>query len=170
MNQSFITPRPKKVLSAELTWILSGFGVLVVIMLGSTLFLNSSITIQKENLAEVQSRLATIAVEKERVLSEVQRLQILEKMREKISTKNRLQKENVQNFFDLVPDGVVLELAEFRENTLRLKGTTRTKQQFNNTFQRSLNSLFSSSSTRFKRLENGRYRFENISTLEVTNE
>lgn len=168
MKQNFITPRPKKIVSAELTWILSGFGVLVVIMLGSTLFLNSSITTQKEKLSEVQSRLTMIAVEKERVLSEKERLQVLEKMREKISTKNRLQKENVQNFFDLVPEGVVLELAELRDNTLRLKGTAQTKEQFNNTFQRSLNSLFTNSSTRFKRLENGSYRFENISTLEVS--
>ncbi len=170
MKHSFIPPRQKKVLGAELTWLLSTFVVLVVIMSASALFLNSAIAAYEQELAEVTNKMQTIRNEQQRVHSEIERLQQLEKLREEISTKNRLNKENVKNFFDLVPAGVVLELAEFRENTLRLKGTTVSEEHFNNTLQRSLASLFSRSSTRFTPLENGRYAFNNISVMEAKNE
>ncbi len=167
MKHSFITPREKKVLGAELTWLLSTFSVLVVIMLGSTFFLNSTITGYKQELKSIKSEKLKINSEQKQVLSEVERLQSLEKLREEIITKNRLKKENVKNFFDLVPDGVVLELVELRERTLRLKGTTTSKKYFNNSFQLSLESLFNRSSTSFTKLKNGTYRFNNISTVEA---
>lgn len=167
MKHSFITPRQKKVLGAELTWLLSTFSVLVVIMLGSTLFLNSTITKYEEELASLKSQKAKIQSEQQQLIIEVKRLQSLEKMREEVTTKNRLKKENVKNFFDLVPDGVVLEFAELRESTLRLKGTTVSRKHFNNSFQLSLRSLFSRSSTTFTRLKNGSYRFNNISIMEA---
>lgn len=167
MKHSFIRPRQKKVLGAELIWLLSAFSALVLIMLGSTLFLNSTITGYEEELRSVKSERAKIQSEQQQVLSEVKRLQKLEKLREEITTKNRLKKENVKNFFDLVPDGVVLEFAELREGTLRLRGTTISKKHFNSSFQLSLRSLFSRSSTKFTKLKNGRYRFNNISIMEA---
>ena len=167
MKHSFITPRQKKVLGAELKWLLSTFAVLLVIMVGSTLFLNSSIASYEQELTNVKSKRVKTQSEQEQLLVEVKRLQLLDKLREEISTKNRLKKENVKNFFDLVPDGVVLEFAELRENTLRLKGTTRSKRGFNNSFQLSLASLFTRSSTRFTKLKKGGYRFNNISIMEV---
>ena len=80
MKHSFITPREKKVLGAELTWLLSTFSVLVFIMLGSTLFLNSTITRYKEEVASAKSKKAKIQSEQHQVLSEVKRLQELEKL------------------------------------------------------------------------------------------
>ncbi len=170
MKHSFIAPRHKKVIGAELLWLLAAFGLLSLIMIAGTLFLNSSIAGYEEELERVKSRSAAIQTEQESVLSEVKRLQTLEKLREEISTKNRIKKENVKNFFDLVPEGVVLELAELRESTLRLKGITTSKEHFNDTFQLSLESLFTRSTTQFKRLDDGRYRFNNISIMEEHNE
>ncbi len=167
MKHSFISPRQKKIVGAELKWLLSTFAILVVIMLASTLFLNSTVSGYEEELKSVKSKKLVIQNEQERVLSEVKRLQLLEKLREEINTKNRLKKENVKNFFDLVPDGVVLELAELRENTLRLKGRTKSKREFNSSFQLSLESLFARSSTRFTKLKSGGYRFNNISIMEA---
>ena len=167
MKHSFISPRPKKALGAELKWLLYAFALIVVIMLGSSLYLNSAIATYEQELESVTSKKQRVQREQQQVLLEMERLQVLKKMREKISTKNRLKKENVKNFFDLVPDGVVLELAEFRENTLRLKGTTLSKEHFNTAFQLSLESLFSRSTTRFTKLENGGYRFTNISITET---
>lgn len=170
MKHSFIAPRQKKVIGAELLWLLAAFGVLSLIMIAGTLFLNSSIAGYEQELQRVKNRNVAIQTEQASVLSEVQRLQSLEKLREEISTKNRLKKENVKNFFDLVPEGVVLELAELRENALRFKGTTTSKEYFNETFQLSLESLFSRSTTQFERLDDGSYRFNNISIMEENNE
>lgn len=136
-------------------------------MLGSSLLLNRALDTYEKELSSVQSENLKIRSQKNQVLSEVERLHVLTKLREEISTKNRLTKENAKNFFDLVPDGVVLESAELRERTLRLNGTTISKEYFNNSLQLSLESLFSQSSTTFTKLEDGTYRFENISITEV---
>ena len=108
MKHSFILTRQKKVLGAELTWLLSAFALILVIMLGSTLYLNSAIATYEQELESVTSIKQRVQREQQQVLFEMKRLQVLEKMREEISTKNRLKKENVKNFFDLVPDGVIL--------------------------------------------------------------
>ena len=167
MRQSFITPRVKKVLSVELTWLLSIFVLLMVVMAGSAFFLDRAITDQRLTLSETKKSIETLNHREQEAKKEIERLQRLEKMRESVSTVNRLKKENVKNFFDLVPEGVVLEFAELRDGTLRLKGTTQSPKHFRATFQRSLDSLFSRSSTKFKRLKNGRYRFNSISFSEV---
>ena len=167
MKHSFITPREKKILGAELIWLLSAFALLVILMLVSTLGLNSAISGDEEVLNSVHIQKEKIAQEQKQVTAEVARLQALEKIRERISTVNRLKKENVKNFFDLVPDGVTLELAELRDNTLRLKGTTVSKKQFRDSFQRSLESIFSRSTTKFRKQKDGTYRFNNISIMEA---
>jgi cell division protein FtsL len=167
LKQSFISPRKKRVVGAELKWLLSTFALLLTVMFGSSLFLNTSILTDEEELKTVKSKHLKVTSELQRVDSESKRLQKLEKLREVIYTSNRLKKENVKNFFDLVPDGVTLELVEFRDNTLRLKGVTVSKKQFNNSFQLSLESLSERSTTTFTRLQNGSYHFENISIMEA---
>jgi len=162
MSESFITPRSKKILSVELTWLLSLFLVLVVVMAVSALFLDRAVTAERMTLSETNKEIAVLKDREERVSSEITRLEVLEKMRERISTQNRLKKENVKNFFDLVPEDVVLELAELREGTLRLQGITKSPKHFKQQFQRSLDSLFVQSSTRFKALKNGSYHFSSI--------
>jgi len=165
MRESFMTPRPKKLLPAELVWLLSLFAFLVIVMVGSALFLEHAIENKAQGLEVTTKDIEALRLRESKVSLEIRRLQVLAKMRESISTKNRLNKENVKNFFDLVPDGIVLELAELREGTLRLKGTTRSKRYFNETFQRSLDSLFSRSSTKFYAKKGGGYRFNNISIM-----
>lgn len=142
--------------------------LLLLVMSGSFLFLHYAIGTYEEELTALEMKKHQLEGEKKTVVAETARLQKLDKLREKTSTKNRLQKENVKNFFDLVPGGVTLELAEFRDNTLRLKGITQSKEQFNNSFQLSLASLFSRSSTTFTKRKDGSFRFNNISIMEET--
>lgn len=166
MKHSFIVPRRKKIVGAELTWLLSAFILLLLVMSGSFIFLDHTIENYEKELTVLEMKKQKLDGEKETVIREIERLQKLDKLRENTSTKNRLRKENVKNFFDLVPGGVTLELAEFRDNTLRLKGITQGKEQFNSSFQLSLASLFSRSTTKFTKLKDGSYRFNNISIME----
>ncbi len=159
-------PRRKKIVGAELTWLLSAFILLLLVMSGSFIFLDHTIENYEKELTVLEMKKQKLDGEKETVIREIERLQKLDKLRENTSTKNRLRKENVKNFFDLVPGGVTLELAEFRDNTLRLKGITQGKEQFNSSFQLSLASLFSRSTTKFTKLKDGSYRFNNISIME----
>ena len=166
MKHSFIAPRRKKIVGAELKWLLAAFSLLLLIMSGSFVFLHYSIENYEKELTALEMKKQKLEGEKKTIIAETERLQKLDKLREKISTKNRLQKENVKNFFDLVPSGVTLELAEFRDNTLRLKGVAQSREQFNSSFQLSLASLFSRSTTKFTKLKDGSYRFNNISIME----
>jgi len=166
MKHSFIQPRRKKVVGAELKWLLSIFVLLVAVMSGGAAFLNYSIGKSEQIMASTETKMLKLQSEQKTLVIETARLQQVDKLRERISTANRLKKENVKNFFDLVPGDVTLELAEFRANTLRLTGIANNKKQFNETFQLSLESHFSRSSTVFTKLEDGSYRFENISIME----
>jgi hypothetical protein len=170
MKHSFIRPRRKKVVGAELKWLFSTFMLLVVIMSGSFLFLNHINAKHDRELMYMELEQQKFLSKQNTVIAEIERLQKLDKLRETISTKNRLKKENVENFFDLVPNEITLELVEFRDKTLRLKGITASRAHFENSFQLSLESLFSRSTTQFTRLKNGSYRFDNISVMETENE
>ena len=143
--------------------------ILVVILIAAYL-LRQGVAQKRLELTSLKQQEQGLSQKREGMQQEQIRLQALAKMHEKISISNRIKMENVKNFFDLVPDGVILEFAELREKTLRLKGTTKGKRYFNKTFQRALNSLFSSSTTRFYKLKNGHYRFSNISIVEVKGE
>lgn len=166
MKHSFIAPRRKKIVGAELRWLLVAFLLLLLVMSGSFVFLHYTIETYEKELTALEMKKHKLEGEKKTVIAEIERLQKLDKLREKTSTKNRLQKENVKNFFDLVPSGVTLELAEFRDNTLRLKGIAQSKEEFNTSFQLSLASLFSRSTTTFAKRKDGSYRFSNISIME----
>ncbi len=166
MKHSFIAPRRKKIVGAELRWLLVAFMLLLLVMSGSFVFLHYTIETYEKELTALEMKKHKLEGEKKTVIAEIERLQKLDKLREKTSTKNRLQKENVKNFFDLVPSGVTLELAEFRDNTLRLKGIAQSKEEFNTSFQLSLASLFSRSTTTFAKRKDGSYRFSNISIME----
>ncbi len=167
MKHSFITPKPKKILGAELKWLLATSAILIVVMVGSSLFLNSIISSSQSTLTCLVTKHTELVQEQEKMNDELSRLQSLDVMREAVSTTNRLRKENVKNFFDLVPEDVVLTLAEFRGGTLRLKGKTNSIKQFKNGFERSLKSLFKRSSTQFKKSKEGGYTFSNISIVDV---
>ena len=166
MRHSFITPKQKNILGAELKWLLATSGILVVVMLGSSLLLNTITTSSQHELERLVSKQIALKNRQIKMSEELSRLQLLATMGEAISTKNRLQKENIKNFFDLVPNNVVLTLAEFRGGTLRLKGHTDSIKTFKNGFERSLKSLFSRSSTKFKKSDSGGYIFNNISIVE----
>jgi len=167
MSESFIKARSKKLLGSEFQWLLSIFALLVILMLIANIFLNHSISEKSLRLQDVKTRLSDLEVKEQKISKEIARLQQIEKFREQISTKNRLKKENVKNFFDLVPDDVVLEMAEFRKGVLRLKGRTKSKKAFMQSFQRSLDSLFARSTTKFKKRKDGAYDFSNISIMEA---
>ena len=170
MKHSFISPRRKKVVGAELKWLFSTFMVFVVVMSGSSLFLNHTIAKHERELTRVELEKEKLLIKQKTVIAETERLQQLDRLRETISTKNRLKKENVKNFFDLVPNEITLELVEFRDKTLRLKGVTASRTHFENSFQLSLESLFSRSTTQFTELKNGSFRFDSISIMETDNE
>jgi len=170
MRVSFIKPRPKSLVSVELKWFFSIALTIVTIVLIAAYLLTQEVDQKRQELGTLQIKEQSLSKETDVMLEEHTRLQVLSKMHESIGTSNRIKKENVKNFFDLVPDGVVLKYVKLQENTLHLKGTTTSKHYFNKNFQRALNSLFAKSKTHFSKKSHGKYHFNNISILEVKGE
>ena len=164
---SFITPRREKAVAIELQWLLFAFLFIVMVMAVITLGLNSAISRNAKELETLTQKHLTLQAQKDEVTQEMARLQVLEALRESVSISNRLTKENVKNFFDLVPEGIVLESVEIEENRLILLGRTKSKKYFHQTFQRALHSLSPQSKTTFSKLKKGGYRFKNVTLLEV---
>jgi len=170
MSVSFIKPRSKSLVAVELKWFFSiGVTILAIVLIASYL-LGQAVTHKHQDLSALQKKEQELSKKTVSMLDEHTRLQALSKMHESIGTSNRIKKENIKNFFDLVPDGVILKYVQLQENTLHLKGTTKSKRYFNKNFQRALNSLFTKSKTRFSRKRHGLYHFSNISILEVKGE
>lgn len=164
---SFITPRRKTVVGIELQWLLFTFLFIVMVMAVITLGLNSAISSDAKQLEILTQKHLTLQAQKDEVTQEIARLQVLEALRESVSISNRLKKENIKNFFDLVPEEIVLESVEIDDEKLILLGRTKSKKYFYQTFQRALHSLSSQSKTTFEKLKKAGYRFKNITLLEV---
>jgi len=170
MSVSFIKVRPKSLIGVELKWFFSITATILGIVLIAAYLLSEAVAQKRQELSALQKKEQLLSKEISMVLDESKRLQRLSKTHEEIATTNRIKKENVKNFFDLVPDGVILEYIKLKENTLHIKGTTKSKRYFNKNFQRALNSLFTKSRTHFSKKKDGKYHFSNISILEVKGE
>ncbi len=170
MSVSFIKPRPKSIFSVELRWFFSVALTILTMVLIAGYLLSQAVDQKRQELSALQKKEQELTKAHAVLLAEQKRLQALSQMHEEIAISNRIKKENVKNFFDLVPDGIVLEYVDLKENSLRLKGTTKSKRYFNINFQRALNSLFAKSKTSFSKKKDGKYRFSNISIMEVKGE
>ncbi len=165
MRHSFIAPREKKIIGKELKWLLITTGVLFVLMLLSSVILNTIISSKERLLSQAlekksgHEKTLTLLDEEMKIYKE------LDKLQEHVVTTNSLQKENIKNFFDLVPDEVVLKSVTFNGHTFRLTGLTLSRDVYNKKFQRSLDSLFLHSKTKFYKTKGG-YRFTNLSVAE----
>ena len=170
MSVSFIKPRSKSLVAIELKWFFGVALTILVIVSITGYLMHQAVDKKYQELSSLEKKEQDLSKETASILDEHRRLQLLSKMHEKIKTTNRMKKENIQNFFDLVPDGVVLEYVALQENTLHLNGTTKSKRYYNKNFQRVLNSLFSKSKTHFNKKKYGKYYFTNISLMEVKGE
>ena len=170
MSVSFIKPRSKSLITVELKWFFGVALTILTMVLITGYLLHQAVDQKSQDLSVLQKKEQELSKETASILEEYARLERLSKMHEKIMTTNRMKKENVKNFFDLVPDGIILEYVALQETTLHLKGTTKSKRYFNKNFQRILNSLFTKSKTYFSKDKQGLYRFSNISLMEVKGE
>lgn len=166
MNHSFITPRPKRLISSELRLVLFFFIVTILMVVGTYLFLEYktySFVYERESVAQKQSALNKSIKEME---EEIKTLDAEVKLADQVTTDNTVMKESIRNLFDLVPDDITLDRAELDAESLILYGMTPTKDTYEYMLHAPLRSIFHRTYTSFYPAENGWYRFVSSNYLD----
>lgn len=169
MKHSFITPRPKRLMSGEFRLVLFFFSVTILMLVGTYFFLGYKTyafagerhsIVQKEG--ELKQSIEAMETRIKEIESEV-------KIAERITTDNTVMKESIRNLFDLVPDGITLSRAELESNALILYGITPNKDTYEYMLHAPLRSIFHRTYTSFYPIENGWYRFVSTNYLDDEN-
>lgn len=169
MKHSFISPRPKRLISQELRLVLFFFVMTILMLAGSYLFLSYKtydFTQKRQSIGE-QEKLITLSVRK--MESEIKEIEAEVKIAEQVTTDNTVMKESIRNLFDLVPDGITLSRAELESQALILYGTTPNKDTYEYMLHAPLRSIFHRTYTSFYPIENGWYRFVSSNYLDEEN-
>lgn len=169
MKHSFIAPRPKRLISAELKLVLFFFSVTIMMLVGTYLYLGYKtydFVTQRHAITQKEEELNRSI---EEMQSQIKEIEAEVKIAERITTDNTVMKESIRNLFDLVPDGITLSRAELEANALVLQGTTPNKDTYHYMLEAPLRSIFHRTYTSFSPAENGWYRFVSTNYLDDEN-
>lgn len=166
MKHSFITPRPKRLISGEMKLVLFFFSVTIVMLSGTYLFLGYktySFATERVSVAKEEEELNRSI---EHMESRIVQIEAEVKVAERVSTENAVMKESIRNLFDLVPDGITLSRAELESKALILQGITPNKDTYEYMLHAPLRSIFHRTYTSFYPIGNGWYRFVSTNYLD----
>ncbi|MDO9304473.1 MAG: hypothetical protein Q7T77_04045 [Sulfuricurvum sp.] len=166
MKYSFITPRPKRIISGEMRLALFFFGVNIAMMTLAYLFLAYKTAIFKEKHTSFATNMKQLEHSIDVVEEKTANIEIEIKKHEQISTDNTVMAESIRNIFDLTPDNITLMRAELEEKSLILYGITPNKDTYNFMLEAPLKSIFHRTYTSFYPIENGWYRFVSTNYLD----
>jgi hypothetical protein len=166
MKHSFITPRPKRLISGELRLVVFFFFVTIVMLVGTYLFL-------EYKTYDFSSERKSLALKEKIIKRSIgqmeEQITIIEsevKIAEQVTTDNTVMKESIRNLFDLVPDDITLDRAELEASSLILYGLTPNKDTYEYMLHAPLRSIFHRTYTSFYPVENGWYRFVSTNYLD----
>ncbi|MBD3799225.1 hypothetical protein [Sulfuricurvum sp.] len=166
MKHSFITPRPKKMISSELRLVLFFFIVTIGMLVGTYLFLYYKVydfTNEHKEMEQKEKELNRSILQMEK---EIKTIDKEANIAEQIITDNTVLKESIRNLFDLVPDDITLDRAELDVSSLILYGVTPNKDTYEYMLHAPLRSIFHRTYTSFYPVENGWYRFVSTNYLD----
>ncbi len=166
MRRSFIKPRSKSIVTAQLRLVLVFFGITLFMLVGTYGFLSyktysfsQKTTEAHHNIDEYKQSLQTY--EKEILFIDKEFTQS-----EQIYTSNTILKESIKNLFDLVPERITLSQAKLDKDMLVLYGVTPNKDIYEFMLHAPLRSIFHRTYSSFYPLENGWYSFVSTNYLD----
>ncbi|MBU0631047.1 hypothetical protein KKA17_00205 [bacterium] len=166
MTYSYIKPRAKKIVSAELQLVLTFFTISIVMLSLTYGFLKLKIFTFEQSIARIEEKKVDL---NDAIVKMQHQIYIIEKesdKAEKISTENSVLKESIKNLFDLVPERITLSQVELKKDALIMYGVTPTKQIYEFLLQAPLRSIFNNTYTSFYQLENGWLSFVSTNTID----
>ena len=166
MRHSFIKPRSKSVVTAQLKLVLFFFGVSIFMLLSTYGFLyyKSSDFVQKR--ADAKEEIRNFHSSLKSFDEQIAFIERETMQAEQIVTSNTVLKESIENLFDLVPDRITLSKADLDKNSLILYGITPSKDVYEFMLHAPLRSIFHRTYSSFYPLDNGWYRFVSTNYLD----
>ncbi|MBM0637500.1 hypothetical protein [Campylobacter bilis] len=165
MTYSFIQPRKKPIFTLfDKIWLgLFSFSILFILLI--YFIYGIKITLIHTSIKDEKQQITTL--EKQTKQNEMLYAVLLEQSQiaTNFNTQNQILKESLKSLLDIVvkTDNITLESVEQQAYSLKLIGVTPTKEMFALLLETPLKSIFDQSSTTYYRLDNGWYRFVNIS-------
>jgi hypothetical protein len=159
MKYSYINPREKNVISAELQLLLSFFGITLFMLFLTYFFLVFKDYRFAQNTQEIVEKKAQLELN---IASMKKQITFIEKevlLCERVNTKNTVLKDSIANLFDLVPQRITLSQASLLKNGLILHGITPNKDVYNFMLQAPLRSIFNRTYSSFYPAPNGWLKF-----------
>jgi len=167
---SYKKPRTKSPFTPELQLIVSFFGVTILMLSLTYLFLvyKDKQFINEKN-AMVKEKLF-LAHETANIDKKIAYIQKQKLTAEKVLTQNMVLKDSIANLFDLVPERITLSKAKLLKNGLVLQGITPTKDVYNFMLQAPLRSIFQKTYSSFYPASNGWLYFVSKNYMDEENE
>ena len=159
MKYSYIKPRNKTALTTEMQLLFVFFGVSVLMLFMTYLFLIFREYRFAQDLEEIAQQKQEVIINTQNMQKRIERIEQQSMLCEKIFTKNSVLKDSINNMFDLVPSRITLSEAKILENGLILYGITPNKDIYNFMLQAPLRSIFHKSYSSFYPQDNGWYKF-----------
>lgn len=159
MRYSYIKPRKKSAITQESVLMFSFFGVtLLMIFLTYIFLIYKDYTFERDLAATYAKR---VSLEKNIVTmkNEISYIEKQIEFAQRIHTQNSVLKDSITNLFDLVPQRITLSEAKLLKNGLILYGTTPNKDVYNFMLQAPLRSIFHRTYSSFYPAQNGWLRF-----------
>ena len=170
MKHSFISPRKKSPLTAELQLLFTFFSITVFMLFATYAFLLFKDYRFTQNLAEIEQERFDLNVSTYDMQAQIDFIEKEKLLSERIYTKNTVLKDSIANMFDLVPDRITLSEASLLENGLVLHGITPNKDVYNFMLQAPLRSIFHRTYSSFYPASNGWLRFVSTNYVDVEEE
>jgi len=155
MKYSYIKPRKKTPITAELQIIFTFFAMtLIMLFLTYAFLLYKDYTFEKDRQATIEHK-KELKADIEHMQKQISFIQKQKALAEKVFTQNMVLKDSIANLFDLVPQRITLSRAKLLKNGLILYGITPNKDVYNFMLEAPLHSIFHKTYSSFYPAKNG---------------
>ncbi|MBN2815839.1 MAG: hypothetical protein JXQ67_04100 [Campylobacterales bacterium] len=159
MKYSYIRPRKKSALTQEVLLSLTFFGITLLMLCFTYLFLVYKDYAFVQDTQALQQERAILEKNLEKMKSDIAFIEKQREFAQKIYTQNSVLKDSITNLFDLVPQRITLSEAKLLKNGLVLYGVTPSKDVYNFMLHAPLRSIFHRTYSSFYPAQNGWLHF-----------
>jgi len=163
---SYLEPRKKSIISAEVGLVLSFFAVIFIFIVGVVMYLSLKISMFDKTKISLEHQISQIEYQIKEVEKDIDIINKSSIFSKKLEARNLFFLKSIKNLLDLVPNKITLSKMEIEESKLTIYGITPTKDVYNLLMLAPLRSIFDKSYTSFYLQENGWYKFVSYNSMD----
>lgn len=166
LKYSYIEPRKKTVISAEVALVLSFFAVVFLFIIGVLIYLSFKIDMFNQTKVSLEHQISQIDYQTKEVKKDIDIINKSVTLSKGLGKRNIFVLTSVKNLLELVPDKITLSKMKIERSKLTIYGVTPTKDIYNLLMLAPLRSIFDKSYTSFFLQKNGWYKFVSYNSMD----